>query len=71
MDGSQVDRVIFADLMRGIVAVSIVTATCILGWLKVIDATAASAILGSVAGYVGATGAAAVGGRAAKQSDNT
>lgn len=53
------DRAIFADLMRTIVAVAIVASTTILGYLNVIDATAASAILGSVVGYVGATGAAA------------
>ncbi len=62
----QHDRVIVAELLRTLIAVSVVASTTALGLNNVIDAAAVTGILGAVVGIAGAQGAAAVGGRAAK-----
>lgn len=59
------DRVIFADLMRMIIGLAVVICVTVLGWQKVLDATAVTGILGAVVGAGAASQGAAIGGRAA------
>lgn len=71
-NGRQHDRVIAAEVLRTVIALSVVASTTSLGLNGVIDAAAVTGILGAVVGIAGAQGAAAVGGRAAKaQGDET